>query len=61
MRFSGQGLMSHTAATTISRFFEKSRGKALSAIWFGLSTAEFILIFITYLIFLYSWNRFGKL
>ncbi len=57
MRFSGQGLMSHTAATTISRFFEKSRGKALSAIWFGLSTAEFILpIFITYLIFLYSWR-----
>ena len=57
MRFSGQGLMSHTAATTISRFFEKSRGKALSAIWFGLSTAEFVLpIFITYLIFLYSWR-----
>ena len=57
MRFSGQGLMSHTSTTTISRFFDKSRGKSLSAIWFGLSTAEFILpIFITYLIFLYSWR-----
>ena len=57
MRFSGQGLMSHTSTTTISRFFDKSRGKALSSIWFGLSTAEFILpIFITYLIFLYSWR-----
>ena len=36
MRFSGQGLMSHTASTTISRYFTKSRGKALSIIWFGL-------------------------
>ena len=43
MRFSGQGLMSHTSTTTISRFFDRTRGKALSAIWFGLSSAEFIL------------------
>ena len=57
MRFSGQGLMSHTSTTAISRFFERSRGKALSTIWFGLSTAEFILpVFITYLTFLYSWR-----
>ena len=57
MRFSGQGLMSHTSTTAISRFFEKSRGKALSTIWFGLSTAEFILpLFITYLLIIYSWR-----
>ena len=43
MRFSGQGMMSHTSSTTISRFFTKSRGKALSTSWFGLSTSEFIL------------------
>ena len=43
MRFSGQGMMSHTATTTISRYFTKSRGKALSIGWFGLSSAEFIL------------------
>ena len=43
MRFSGQGMMSHTATTTVSRYFTKSRGKALSTIWFGLSSAEFIL------------------
>ena len=43
MRFSGQGLMSHTSTTTISRFFNKTRGRALSTIWFGLSSAEFIL------------------
>ena len=57
MRFSGQGLMSHTSTTAISRFFEKSRGKALSTIWFGLSTAEFILpTLITYLLVIFSWR-----
>ena len=43
IRFSGQGLMSHTSTTTISRYFNKRRGKALSGIWFGLSSAEFFL------------------
>ena len=58
MRFSGQGLMSHTSTTSISRFFDKTRGKALSTIWLGLSTAEFILpIFITYLFAFYSWQN----
>jgi len=57
MRFSGQGLMSHTSTTTISRFFERSRGKALSTIWFGLSFAEFILpVLVTYLFMIYSWR-----
>jgi predicted MFS family arabinose efflux permease len=58
MRFSGQGLMSHASTTTISRFFERSRGKALSTIWFGLSTAEFILpVLITYFFLIYSWRN----
>ncbi len=58
MRFSGQGLMSHTATTTISRFFTKSRGKALSICWFGLSTAEFILpVLIVYLLTLTAWQN----
>jgi predicted MFS family arabinose efflux permease len=57
MRLSGQGLMSHTSTTTISRFFEKSRGKALGTVWFGLSTAEFILpVLITYFFVIYSWR-----
>jgi predicted MFS family arabinose efflux permease len=57
MRFSGQGLMSHTSSTAISRYFEKSRGKALSAIWFGLSSAEFILpVLIIYFLTIYSWR-----
>ena len=57
MRFSGQGLMSHTSTTTISRFFERSRGKALSTVWFGLSFAEFILpVLLTYMLVIYSWR-----
>ena len=57
MRFSGQGMMSHTATTTVSRYFTVSRGKALSISWFGLSTAEFILpVLIIYLLSLYDWK-----
>ena len=58
MRFSGQGLMSHTATTTIARYFTKSRGKALSAGWFGLSTAEFILpVLVVYLLTITAWQN----
>ena len=58
MRFSGQGMMSHTATTTISRYFTRSRGKALSAGWFGLSVAEFILpVLIVYLLTIYLWQN----
>ena len=58
MRFSGQGLMSHTATTTITRYFTKSRGKALSIGWFGLSTAEFILpVLVVYLLTITAWQN----
>ena len=58
MRFSGQGMMSHTATTTISRYFNKSRGKALSTGWFGLSTAEFILpVLMIFLLGLTDWRN----
>ena len=58
MRFSGQGLMSHTATTTIARFFEKSRGRALSATWLGLSLAEFILpLLIIFLLTFLDWRN----
>ena len=58
MRFSGQGMMSHTATTTISRYFTKSRGKALSTGWFGLSAAEFILpILMIYFLTITDWKN----
>ena len=58
MRFSGQGMMSHTATTTISRYFTKSRGKALSTGWFGLSAAEFILpVLMIYFLSITDWKN----
>ena len=57
MRFSGQGMMSHTATTTISRYFTKSRGKALSTGWLGLSLAEFIMpVLIVFLLTFIEWR-----
>jgi len=57
LRLSGQGLMSHTATTTVSRYFEKTRGKALSLTWLGLSTAEFILpVLMVFLLTITSWR-----
>jgi predicted MFS family arabinose efflux permease len=58
LRLSGQGLMSHTATTTISRYFEKTRGRALSITWLGLSCAEFILpVFTIFLLTTISWRN----
>ena len=58
MRFSGQGMMSHTATTTISRYFTKSRGKALGTGWYGLSSAEFILpVLMIYLLTVTDWRN----
>ena len=58
MRFSGQGMMSHTATTTVSRYFTKSRGKALSIGWFGLSAAEFILpVLMIYFLATTDWRN----
>ena len=58
MRFSGQGMMSHTASTTISRYFTKTRGRALSISWFGLSSAEFIMpILMVYLLTIIDWQN----
>jgi len=58
MRFSGQGMMSHTASTTISRYFTKTRGRALSVSWFGLSSAEFIMpVLMVYLLTIIDWQN----
>ena len=57
MRLAGQGLSSHTATTTISRFFEKNRGRALSIGWLGLSSAEFIMpVLIVFLLTFIEWR-----
>ncbi|WP_435088880.1 MFS transporter [Candidatus Pelagibacter bacterium nBUS_29] len=59
MRFSGQGMMSHTASTTISRYFTRTRGRALSISWFGLSSAEFVMpVLMVYLLTIIDWQSF---
>lgn len=35
LRLTGQGLMTHTSATTMARYFEEARGKAVSLVSFG--------------------------
>ena len=57
MRLAGQGLSSHTATTTISRFFDKNRGRALSTGWLGLSLAELVMpVLIVFLLTLIEWR-----
>jgi len=57
MRLAGQGLSSHTATTTISRFFDKNRGRALSTGWLGLSLAEFVMpVLIVFLLTFIEWR-----
>ena len=58
LRLSGQGLMAHTASVAISRYFNRSRGKALSYVWIGMSLGEFFLpmIMVFLLTFIYWRN-----
>ena len=57
LRLSGQGLMAHTATTTVSRYFEKRRGKALSFTWLGMSLGEFLLpVLIVFLLSFINWR-----
>ena len=58
LRLSGQGLMAHTASTAIARYFDKSRGKALSYIWVGMSLGEFLLpVLMVYLLTFIYWRN----
>jgi len=57
LRLSGQGLMAHTASVAVSRFFDRSRGKALSYAWIGMSLGEFLLpTIIVYLLTFIYWR-----
>jgi len=40
LRFTGQGLMSHTSATSMARYFDTDRGKALSIAGMGYAVGE---------------------
>lgn len=43
LRLFGQGLLSHTAMTTMGRYFQKARGKALSIAYLGFPLGEALL------------------
>ena len=43
LRLFGQGLASHTAGTTMGRYFEAERGRAISIAGMGLPVGEFLL------------------
>ena len=54
---SGQGLMAHTATTTVSRYFDKRRGKALGFVWLGMSLGEFLLpVLMVFLLSFVYWR-----
>ena len=55
LRFFGQGMLSHISAVSISRWFNKNRGKALALATFGYSFGEALLpmVFVTLLTFVF--------
>ena len=57
LRFCGQGLLPHTAQTTMARYFDRDRGKALSVSASGVPVGEVILpIAAVALITLIGWR-----
>jgi MFS family permease len=58
LRFAGQGLLSHISNTSISKFFDKTRGKALSITSLGYSTGEgFFPILMSFIIGYVGWRN----
>lgn len=58
LRFAGQGLLSHISNTSISKFFDKTRGKALSITSLGYSTGEGIFpLLMSFIIVLVGWRN----
>ena len=57
LRLFGQGLMGHTSRTTIARYFNTNRGKALAISGFGFYIGEMIYpIIIVFLILTIGWR-----
>ena len=57
LRLFGQGLISHTSRTTMARYFDQNRGKALAISGFGFSFGEMIFpSIIVFLILLIGWR-----
>jgi MFS transporter, OFA family, oxalate/formate antiporter len=64
LRFCGQGLMFHIAYTSMARYFEKNRGKAIGIVGFGMPIGEALLPPLAAMLILtigwrYTWLAFG--
>ncbi len=58
LRFCGQGLMFHIAFTSMARYFNQNRGKAIGIVGFGMPLGEAILPFLTVLLIAqYGWRE----
>lgn len=58
LRFAGQGLLSHISNTSISKFFDKTRGKALSITSLGYSTGEGVFpVLMSFVIIFAGWRN----
>jgi MFS family permease len=58
LRFFGQGMLSHTAMTTMGRYFHHARGKALSISYLGFPIGEAILpLIMISLILIVGWRE----
>ena len=57
LRQSGQGLMSHIAITSMARYFDRDRGRAVAIATLGFSTGEAFLPFLAvFAISVYGWR-----
>lgn len=57
LRLFGQGLMGHTSRTTMARYFNTNRGKALAISAFGFSVGEMVYpIVVVFLILTIGWR-----
>ena len=57
LRFFGQGAMSHTSQTSMARYYEESRGKAISFGSFGQPLGEmFFPLMIVFVIQIFGWE-----
>lgn len=58
LRLTGQGLMGHTSVTTMARYFDKSRGKAISVATLGFPAGEaFFPIVVAFAMAAYGWRN----
>ncbi|MDZ7847183.1 MAG: MFS transporter [Owenweeksia sp.] len=58
LRLTGQGLMGHTSVTSMARYFDRSRGKAISIATLGFPAGEaFLPLVVAFTMGAYGWRN----